>query len=132
MSFDFTRPMEIDGVIYTDIVPRNYKLNPATDDLVYGDDLVNGMRVLIGRTTGRYDEGQPELHNAGLPINNRWCVVSRVRVTDDTVFFIGVYEDGHKERRSSALVDIWLVKKWTMPKQEEEPAGDESATTPEN
>lgn len=112
----FVDYIEIDGVAYENqIVPRNYKLNPVEDELLYTDDLVDGMRVLIAEPKSRYSEDQRELYNAGLPVANRWCTVSKLRVEAESVFFIGVYDDGNKERRAAIPVTTWLVKKNSIP-----------------
>lgn len=114
---EFIESLEIDGVVYENsIVPRNYKMNPETEDLIYGDDLVEGMRVLIDGSEQRGDETNTEFHNASLPVRNRWCTVTRVRkAREGLVFFIGLYEGGHKECRETGAYAGWLVKKSSIP-----------------
>lgn len=124
---DFVPFIEIDGVAYENqIVPRNYRLNPVEDDLIYADEMVDGMRVLLGESVGRFDESQPEFHNVGLLVVNRWCVVSKLRVENNHVYFVGVYDDGDKNLRGSDLVSAWLVKKNSIPVREETDAEDQT------
>lgn len=108
---EFAESVTIDDVVYTDIVPRKYRLNPETDDLLYADYLQNGMRVLFGQTEFLYNEAFPQLYNFGLPKVNRWCKVTEIRQEDDVVYFIGVYDDGNKIIRHAHKTVAWLVKK---------------------
>lgn len=107
--------VEIGGIAYANIIPRYYQMDPETDDLLYADELEDGMMVLIGEPEGRADETNPEFFGMSLLNFNRWCKVSKLRLNHDIVTFIGVYPDGSKTRRVSDATMTWLVKKATIP-----------------
>lgn len=107
----------IDGVEYYDIVSQKYRLDPETDDLIYGDALENGMVVLS--EDGRYSEkAVAGGYTTNLPVVNRWCEVTQVRGEEDGVYFIALYADGHKTVRGTSETSGWLVKKASIPKRE--------------
>jgi hypothetical protein len=116
---EFVPYLEIDDEGYTDVVPRYYKMNSVTEDLIYGDEIAEGMKVLVGEWRARYDESEPTLHNAGLLTHNRWCTVTKLRIIDRMVYFIGEYADGQKVRRDSNSMTTWIVKKSSVPTREE-------------
>lgn len=106
--------------INQDFVSKFYRMNPETDDLIpFGDQLVNGMMVLIESNDFRTRADRPledwELERA--LVNNRWCEVSNLRISpprhDNPVLveFIGVYEDGTKAKRAYSYSYSWYVKK---------------------
>lgn len=107
----------IDGREYTNIVPKDYIMDPVTEDLYYGDELDDGMVVLVEQGY-RNDEDFPTLYRR-LLMTNRWCTVTKARQAMDgmggeevvkTVHFVGLYSDGTKEFRSYPPGVGWLVK----------------------
>lgn len=117
----------IDGINYDDIVPKAYRFNPMTEDLLYGDELMDGMVVLAGPASERYNEQMPEMYNAGLPVSNRWCEVSKARQEDDRkIYFVGLYADGQKVVRNTDLTAGWYVKKDSIPVKDTRNENDES------
>lgn len=105
----------IDGVTYDDIVSKSYRLNPETDDLIFGDKLKNGMVVLID-SDYRGGENMTDSYDLQkLLVENRWCEVSQLRTEENKIiYFIGLYVDGQKVIRSSESFYGWIVKKNTM------------------
>lgn len=121
MSDEFVDYIEIGEKSYKDVVPRYYEMNPYYDDLLWADELVDGMLVLHSNTGSRFDEDNPTLYGAGLLENNRWCTVNKLRTDEGLVHFVGVYSDGLMRIRRSQATTGWLVKKNSIPKREAEP-----------
>lgn len=99
-------------------VPRDYIMDPGTEDLIRGERLGDGMVVLIGDHMMREDPDQENLsphQGVRLRENNRWCLVTDLRFTNrhdnSLVDFIGVYADGTKTGRRYSDSYLWLVKK---------------------
>lgn len=109
----------INGVSYDDIVSQNYQMDPETEDVIYGDDLENGMIVLS--EDGRASSDLDMAYNRRLHITNRWCEVTEVRAEADGVYFIALYADGQKKVRSSTETSGWLVKKSSIPEPPKPP-----------
>lgn len=104
---------------YTDIVPKNYKMDPETEDLIYADDLENGMRVLVAEGRLREDVAH-DVNNSLILVRNRWCTVKRFRAEETGMYFIGVHDDGDMCIRQAAPTQGWLVKKDSIPVHDEE------------
>jgi hypothetical protein len=110
------------------MVGKYQGMNPETEDLLMdGTELRVGMIVLVesfmrAGLTEMDDENYEWARRA-----NRWCTVAtvpqiervRYKTTDDTVVFMGVYEDGTKARRSYMKSTAWLVKKSSIPQPDE-------------
>lgn len=109
--------LTINETVYDDIVPRTYRLDPETEELFYGEDLEEGLVVLLEYWQDRADEKMTASpNNAGnLLVQNRWCRVTDLRRQGDNSYFIGVYKDGHKTIRSSSNTTGWYVKKDSIP-----------------
>jgi hypothetical protein len=92
-----------------------YRMNPAEDTLVYGDQLAEGMWVLPSSPTTRFlGEDEDSRLRA-----QRFCRVTRLRrepfrfdgeVSEVTVF-VGEWVDGYQYQRRHALTTPWLAKK---------------------
>jgi len=111
--------MTIDG-IPKGFASKNFIMDPATDDMIYGSELEEGMIVLMGDSLIREDPAQffqtPEEERSEYTENRlrqsaRWCRVTKLRYHGHIVQFIGVYEDGTKVSRSYANSYAWYVKK---------------------
>lgn len=102
----------VDGVEYTDLVPQNYQYDPETEDLIYGDQLREGM-VVLADVHGRADENDP-WKTRELLVKNRWCEVTNKR-SDDCVYFLGLYDNSVKALRTSARSQSWIIKKDSIP-----------------
>lgn len=106
-------------------VDQYYVMNPETDDLIRGDKLKNGMRVLLESSISRHPidpKGKytPE-QLVSLDKWNRWCVVSDLRIGSRQTYFIGIYDDGTKFTFGRDLVNGWYVKKDSIPAPIETP-----------
>lgn len=114
--------LTVDGTTHTDIVPQNLPMDPETEDIVYGNELEDGMLVLAvphGRCSAEFTATHnPEVFYRVLS-DNRWCKVSKIRKDDEErmVHFIGVYEDDQKVVRSSPPNAGWVVKRDSIPKK---------------
>lgn len=99
-------------------VDQYYRMDPETEDLFYGSELMDGMRVLTAsfrdRADLRYaDKGKGD---AELALKrNRWCTVSKYRTDDTEVSFIGIYDDGTKIIHTHSVTHGWLVKLDSIP-----------------
>lgn len=122
-------------VNYDEIVSRDYRMNPNIEDVIYADELEDGM-VVLPVSTYRQNENSPMLqqNSEALLRQNRWCVITKLRkelevievpkqdlvteMIDGTeevvaikkVTFIGVYNDGDKQIQSSPPEQGWLVR----------------------
>lgn len=122
-------------VNYDEIVSRDYRMNPNIEDVIYADELEDGM-VVLPVSTYRQNENSPMLqqNSEALLRQNRWCVITKLRkelevievpkqdlvteMIDGTeevvaikkVTFIGVYNDGDKQIQSSMPEQGWLVR----------------------
>jgi hypothetical protein len=103
------------------LVPHTYMMNPETDEIVpSGFELLNGMSVLIENSNRRSDlkyftddlykaSRSIENYNAALEWN-RWCEVTHLTIwNNETVTFVGVYDDGVKIQRRVPVEHAWLV-----------------------
>lgn len=125
MTAPATITIEIDGIEYNDIVPQKYRFNPEIEDMIYGDDLKNGM-VVLTEPAHRWDENSQHGKVMNILENNRWCVVSKVRIEKSGVYFIGVYADEQRAVRFSSPARGWLVMKNSIPDEPVAIDGDES------
>lgn len=108
------------GGIPEGFVPLDFIMNPATDDLIFGYDLKEGMVVLLESLSAREDPKRLEDVNVHPYTKNRifenarWCLVTRIttmRGAYDVHSFIGLYADGTKMSRTFNRSFAWIVKK---------------------
>lgn len=83
-------------------VRKPYDMNPETDDLIRAHRMRNGMCVRPERPSSR-DEW------------NRWVEIEQVEREDNTIHFIGQFEDGKKASYQTTYNTAWFVKKDSMP-----------------
>lgn len=109
------RLVTINGITYSDIVGVSQPLDLKLEDLLYGDELLDGMRVLTASYLQRYHTDAEE-PTSRILVSNRWCVVEKLRDgTSTDLTFVGVYDDGSKHVRHSANDTGWIVKKDSIP-----------------
>ena len=105
--------------IPSEIVPKYYRMNPKTDDMVMGGkDLADGMVVLVEDPNLRYDPKLPDMDDweiDRLNMRNRWCRVHNVHVVGNAVHFVGAYADGTKRKSQVTLTYSWLFKIDSIP-----------------
>lgn len=96
-----------------------YKMNPAEDEIRYGDELAEGMWVMYEDRRGRCSESAPEDEQIRM---NRFCRVTRMRTVNDgqTIVFIGKWVDGFQKRYSANRNGAWIVKREGAPEAEAE------------
>jgi hypothetical protein len=95
----------------------SYRMNPAEDVVIFGDELAEGMLVLPEDAllrSGAYGSEEDRLRR------QRFRKVTRLRVTprygmDDLTAFIGEWIDGYQERQAYAASFAWIVKKDSLP-----------------
>ena len=92
---------------YTDIVHHHKRMDPATEVLLYGDELKNDMRVLSTELVNVDSTSQLQL----MTYRNRWATVKRLRKVDSGIYFILKYDDGDMVIRQTAQVSAWWVTK---------------------
>lgn len=98
-------------------VDKWYTNDPQTEDVIYGDDLKNGMIVLLNRRTIHREDPKNirnENERERLLTQNRYCEVTGLRRRGDLVQFIGVYPGGTKVDRTYSNSYTWIVRKDTM------------------
>lgn len=115
-------------------VPYDHRMDPAYEDLLRGDELQNGMIVLLDHDIVGSAWAMTN-HRRNLDENNRWCTVTKLNVTErfehgemgevvgkmsPLVSFIGVYADGTKMKRRYDASYTWLVKLDSIPSAEPE------------
>jgi hypothetical protein len=109
-----------DGVQWVD---KYYVMDPETDDLISNADMLrNGMVVLIDNQNMRVDlDSRSEDVAYHARIKNRWCKIEDLTIYgyDEHVRFTGVYFDGIKAQRSASTRDAWLVKKDSIPDEDD-------------
>lgn len=99
------------GIVYDDQVNRGYQFDPLKHDLIYGEQLENGMVVIQQKDSSNLISETNEYEM----VNRRWCEVTALR--DRTLHngthsvFIGVYADGSKMVRYSGQFEGWIVRK---------------------
>lgn len=92
----------------------DYRMNPAEDTLIFGDELKEGMWVLADDSTVRRPHGYDEDSQLR---RQRFRRVTRLRKepghgsAPDKVVFIAEWVDGYKEVHSYAVTYGWIVKK---------------------
>lgn len=101
----------IDGVVYDNIVPKNYRMDVRVEDLLYADDLRNDMVVLIGDVGERQDETNVDDPSPLLIYRNRWASVKRLRHEPSGIYFILQYSDGDMIIRQTVPTSGWIVKR---------------------
>lgn len=113
---------------YFDPVTQIYEMDPNTEDLLYGDELIDGMVVLVSEATDRQElVCVSELATEKRRIINRWCTVSKLRTEYDRhsgnvidIHFVGIYAENEKHVRNAKPNQGWLVKKYSLPDEMEE------------
>jgi hypothetical protein len=90
------------------VVDQDYTFDPKTEDMLYGEELKEGMVVLADQGNRSIDESSSSFAKE----RNRWCEVSKLRYDDNTksFYFMGLYIDGQKVVRISEAYQGWLVK----------------------
>lgn len=101
----------IDGVVYDNIVPKNYRMDVREEDLLYADDLRNDMVVLVGDAVERQDETNVDDPSHLLIYRNRWASVKRLRHEPSGIYFILQYSDGDMIIRQTVPTSGWIVKR---------------------
>ncbi len=93
--------------------PRtSYRMDPAEDVILLGDELREGMWVLIEDTAVRAGSEAPE--DVQLRAQ-RFCQVTRLRRHGGIVTFIGEWVDGYQQTRSVHVGHAWIVKRNSLP-----------------
>ncbi len=104
-------------------VTRSFAMNPDTDDLLFGNELTEGMVVLVEDHLFYEDplilnkKNPSEYAVSRLNEKQRWCRIERFAngTERDLVSFVGVYADGTKRVRTYNKSYAWFVKKDSIP-----------------
>jgi hypothetical protein len=84
-----------------------YLMNPATDTIVFGDELAVGMQVLPENRSMRYDDGSEDSALRA----QRFRTIIRIRYAPAQVTFLGEWVDGYQEIWAGAITHGWIVRK---------------------
>jgi hypothetical protein len=105
----------IPAATYTDV----YVMDPETEDLLLGEELADGMVVLIESESCRAGVIPGMVEPATALVGGRWCRIEKLRTAPSfglpMVAFIGVYEDGSKFTRRYGTSHSWYVKLSSIP-----------------
>lgn len=107
------------------LIPAEYlesfhRLDPATEDLIYGGELKEGMIVFVEASPFNVDlkkyfetpeEERSKYDEEKVEKDHRWCLVTKLSNYGEIVKFIGVYADGTKHSRMYNRSYAWFVKK---------------------
>jgi hypothetical protein len=89
-----------------------YLMNPAEDEIIFGDELREGM-VVFPENGGYWDDPHPY----------EFYRVTRLRILGKNDYrvtqFIGVHPDGYARVHEVSISHAWLVKKSSFPQEEE-------------
>lgn len=94
-------------------VEKDQEMDPATEEMLPGDCLRNGMRVL-SCSEQRVGMGSVVMTSnlaRAKRVKNRWCTVTHLSFYDDDLVFIGIYDDGIQEQRVLGRKWAWVVKR---------------------
>lgn len=99
-------------------VRQGYSANVNVETILWGDELVEGMVVLIADPTFRENEERINIASdyelsyirPRYDEQNRWCRVSKIRARNDVMSFVGLYADGTQRTRTYNVVHAWAVK----------------------
>lgn len=92
-----------------------YTANSETESILYGDELEEGMVVMIEDWLLRGEEESSSFYDqARAEENNQFCKVTRLR-KGNLVRFVGEYEDGTLRTRTFNSSYTWIVKKDSIP-----------------
>ena len=102
--------------IPADLVDRTFVMNPKTEDIVYGENLKDGMIVLFeDNIMSKSIEGLTDEDYSWMSVieTQRWCRITHLRRSPGSPIlkFIGVYADGTKRVRTYNEDWAWLFKK---------------------
>jgi hypothetical protein len=102
-------------IVNQEYAPLDYLMDPSTDDLIRGDELKEGMVVLIEDVVVRNDpqklgaDGTSTYDTLRIYETARWCLVTKLHL-GQIISFVGVYGDGTKMSRSYNHSFFWFVK----------------------
>lgn len=103
-----------------ELVDQHYEMDPMEDVILPdGTYLMDGMRVLVAAFNMRHPvhPGMKDAEIAKARVTNRWCKVTHLKTlyTNNSMSFIGEYDDGTKDQRVVTVSYSWLVKADTIP-----------------
>jgi hypothetical protein len=105
----------VDVAVPECFVPIAYLTDPDTEYLVWGDELQEGMVVVVdGAILSRENPDNIErdgYSRARVLESARWCRVTKLRRRGELVSFIGVYGDGSQAARTYNIQFAWIVKR---------------------
>jgi hypothetical protein len=109
---------------------KEYRFDSETEEMLYADQLQNGMVVLVQASLRRSPNSDPfEVEKYNL-----WCEVSKFRTSNDgtQVHFVGIYANGDQHFRQQQATQGFLVQKesitadmWLVIKRREQMMQDE-------
>lgn len=108
------------------MVPKYYMMDPDTEKLLSNGTLLrNGMKVLTESPDFRVniDKDLQPWEMARALKRNRWAMISDIvwerKHGGDMVIFIATYEDGSQTKEEWSIDCAWLIKKSSIPDQDE-------------
>lgn len=119
------RKFIVPGLNYDEIAGMDQPMDPETEDLLFADELQNGMMVLVESVHRHNDIDPRDKSGCQLRKANRWCEVTKLRIGTEmgsngilrnkTVSFIGRYSDGDLQVRTYGAETGFVVKKDSIP-----------------
>ncbi len=104
------------------LVPDSYLHDPATEVVLSGDQLREGMIVLLeypffrANPDERHARYQRPVPHEERNEKARWCLIQRIeQIQDDVVTFSALYEDGSTAVRRYSVTMKWYVMVDSLP-----------------
>jgi hypothetical protein len=88
-----------------------YRMNPAEDRIVFGEELEEGMLVLAEEPGARRPHGRSEDEQLRAQRFRRVTRLRREPGTPEKIIFVGEWVDGYQEVHRYAVSYGWIVKK---------------------
>lgn len=114
--------MYTEPILSAELVADDYKHDPETETVLFGQDLRAGMVVVLKYYFFRDNPSRPLLNkklttmHRTQPEKARWCrILSVYEVTVDTVSFRAEYADGTVLDRFYTNTLEWYVKRRSIP-----------------
>lgn len=102
-------------MLSNELVSKYYVMDPSVEKSLFGQDLIDGMIVLVEHPNYKFELEDVSLKPVSLDyernIANRWCKISEITEGyEGMMHFLATYGDGTSFRRSSAKYQGWIAK----------------------
>lgn len=113
----------------TEFVEKYYRMDPETEELIFGDQLEINMVVLRNahedRVELKHQNAWRDWERYKAFVENRWGLITDIRTEGTEIRFIAMYADGFKAGRSTVAGEVWIVRKETIAPGSADPEKDD-------